>query len=154
MKVENGRCSHWDLPSKPARSCGARWTENSCRSGFRNQQLQRQNRTDGNILVVHQPFPGQWEFFQNRLRLGNIARIKEQDHAAAVAARVPFAHLAVQGELNGLPNSAWHYGHDLIARDSGLHRKEGDDAIGYRPWWLRGGWIGHEEGSCAWTLRT
>jgi hypothetical protein len=84
------------------------------------EQAKRLERTDNDVLMVDDIFSGQWKAIHDRVRLGDIFCIQQEDDAATVAARIPFANLALEIELHGLPDFSWHYGHDLIARDARL----------------------------------
>src|SRR6516225_6934439 len=98
--------------------------------GIGHEQAERQKWTDCDVLVVNNIFLGQRKALHDRLRLGEIPGIQQEDNSAPIAPRIPFTNLPIEIELHGLPDFSWHDGHDLFACGARLRGKDGDHASG------------------------
>src|ERR1700744_888789 len=90
--------------------------------GIGQEEAKRQQRTDRDIFMVHDICPGQWKVIHDRLSLGDVPGVQQEDGSATVAPRIPFANLSIQIELHGLADLRRQYAHHLLARDTGPHR--------------------------------
>src|SRR6266567_4470200 len=117
--------------------------------GIGREQAEWQEWTDCNVLVVHNILLGQWKALHDRLRLGNIPGIQQEDDSATIATRIPLTNLPIEIELHGLPDFSWHDGHDLFATDARLHGKDDHHPGGCRRGGLclGNGWMGHGSSS-------
>jgi hypothetical protein len=77
------------------------------------QDPQRNQRSDGNVLAIHQLLFREWKGLDDRVRFLYGFRVDEEDHALAISARVPFADLAIQVELHSCPSFSRHHGEHL-----------------------------------------
>src|SRR5580700_2345051 len=91
--------------------------------GIGHEQAEWQEWTDRDVLVVHDMFRGQRKALHDRLRLGDIPGIQQEDGSATISTRVPFANLPLEIELHRLPDFSRHDGHDLVACDARLRCK-------------------------------
>src|SRR5215468_2972989 len=125
------------------------WRLSVCALGFGHEQAEWQEWTDCDVLVVHDIFLGQRKALHDRVRLGDVAGIQQEDDSTTVATRIPFTNLPIEIELHGLPDFSWHHGHDLFACDASLRGKDDDHASGCRRGGLclGKGWIGHRSSS-------
>src|SRR3569832_585950 len=88
------------------------------------QQAEWQKRTNCDVVVVHKILLGQWKSLHDRLRLGNILGIQQEDDSATIATRIPLTNLPIEIELHGLPYFSWHGAHDLLACHTHQHSKD------------------------------
>src|SRR6516165_7238930 len=58
--------------------------------GIGDEQAEWQEWTDCDVLVVHDIFLGQRQAVHDRVRLGDVPSVQQEDGAAAIAARIPF----------------------------------------------------------------
>jgi hypothetical protein len=72
-------------------------------SGIGHEQAEWEEWTDCNVIVVQKIFLGQRKAVHDRVRLGDILAIEQEDCSAAIATRIPFTNLAIEIELHGLP---------------------------------------------------
>src|SRR5437763_2889394 len=86
--------------------------------GIGREQAEWQQWADGDALVIHDILFGQRKALHDRLRLGNIPAIQQEDGSATIATRMPLTDLPIEIELHGLPDLSRHDGHDLFARDA------------------------------------
>jgi len=87
-------------------------------SGIGHEQAERQEWTDRNVLVIHEIFLAQRKAFHDRVRLGDIPRIQQEDNSATIATRIPFTNPPIEIELHGRPDFSWHDGYHLFACDA------------------------------------
>ena len=80
----------------------------------------------------HNFFLGQRKALHDRLCLGDIPGIQQEDDSAPIATRIPFANLPIEIELHGLPDFSRHDGHGLFAGDARLHGKDDHHPSGGR----------------------
>src|SRR5258708_24301619 len=90
-----------------------------------------------------------WKALHDRMRLGNIPGIQQQDDSATIATRIPLTNLPIEIELYVLPDFSWHHGHDLFACDARLHGKDDHHPGGCERGGLclGNGWMGHGSSS-------
>jgi hypothetical protein len=72
-------------------------------------------RSDGNVLVIHQVFLRERQRFHKGSRLVHGRRVHQEDDAFAIAARIPLADLPVELELHSCPNLCRYDSHDLLS---------------------------------------
>ena len=98
--------------------------------GIGHEQAEWQEWTDCDVLVVGNIFLGQRKALHDRLRLGDISSVQQEDDSTTIATRIPFTDLAIEIELHGLADFSRHDGHDLFARNARLRGKDDDHASG------------------------
>src|SRR5260370_12631857 len=98
--------------------------------GIGHDQAEWQEWTDCDVLVVHNILLGHWKALHDRLRLGNIPGIQQEDGSATIATRIPLTNLPIEIELHGQPDFSGHDGHDLFACDARLHGKDDNHPSG------------------------
>src|SRR5215469_1534694 len=106
------------------------WRLSVCALGFGHEQAEWQEWTDCDVLVVHDIFLGQRKALHDRVRLGDVPGIQQEDGPATIATRIPFTNLPVEIELYGLPDFSRHDGHDLFACNGRLHGENDHHASG------------------------
>src|SRR5262249_29987703 len=75
---------------------------------------QRHQRSDGDVLVIHQLFLRERQRFHDGSRLVLGLGVDQEDNALAIAARIPLADFPVEVELHGCPNLCRYNIHDLL----------------------------------------
>src|SRR5215469_8302667 len=129
---------HPDSPGPRARSAAWRsWIVESpslflARLRLGHEQAEWQEWADCDVLVIHKIFLAQRKAVHDRLRLGDIAGIQQEDGSPTIAARIPFTNFPTEIELHGLTDFSRHDGHYLFACDARLHGKDRDHASGCR----------------------
>src|SRR5260370_41152211 len=98
--------------------------------GLGHEQAEWEEWTDCDVLVVQKIFLGQRKALHDRVRLGYILGIQQEDGSATIATRIPFTNLATEIELHGLPDFSWHNRHDLFACNARLRGKDDHHASG------------------------
>src|SRR4030088_2760445 len=68
------------------------------------QCSQRHQGSDGNVLVIHQLFLRERQRFHEGSCLVHGLRVDQEDHASAIAARIPLADFPIEVELHSCPN--------------------------------------------------
>jgi hypothetical protein len=71
------------------------------------EQAEWQKRTDCDVLVIHDIFLGQRKVLDDRLRLGHLPGIQQEDGPATIATRIPFADSPIEIELSPGFQPAW-----------------------------------------------
>src|ERR1700726_4843006 len=96
--------SSWDsILSFSHPSCYPASPESLLRS-WTHQCPQRHQRSDWNILVIHQLFLRERQRFHNGSCLVLALRVDQEDDAFAIAGRIPLADFPVEVELHSCPN--------------------------------------------------
>src|SRR5215510_9188237 len=99
------------------KACGSPWAKQEVESllgSWAQQCPQRHQGSDGNVLVIHQPFLRERQRFHNGSCFVLGLRLDQEDNTFAIAARIPLADFPVEVEVHSCPNLCRHDGHDLL----------------------------------------